>query len=137
MKEFRLLWHCSILFLIVYFLPQNAFAKQLEKFFGGNDREWGFSVQQTTDGGYIIVGKTESFGAGGGDVYLVKTDATGDKQWEKTFGGLDSDTGESVEQTTDGGYIIVGFIAYSDSGGSDVYLIKTDENGDKQRENTL
>ncbi|AKX94984.1 S-layer homology domain-containing protein [Neomoorella thermoacetica] len=89
----------------------------------------GYSVQQTSDGGYIIVGSTQFRGAG--DVYLIKTDANGNKLWEKTFGGSGSDEGYSVQQTTDGGYIIAGSTHSYGGGDDDVYLIKTDANGNK------
>ena len=95
--------------------------------FGGSDNEVGYSVQQTTDGGYIIAGSTESFGAGNADVWLVKTDASGDTLWTKTFGGSELDIGYSVQQTLEGGYIIAGV---SFSFGADVWLIKTDASGD-------
>jgi len=79
-----------------------------EKTFGGSSLDFGKVVRQTTDGGYIIAGATDSYGAGSRDVYLIKTDASGNKEWEKTFGGSSSDFAHSVEQTTDGGYIIAG-----------------------------
>ena len=96
--------------------------------FGGSYSDFGSSVQQTTDGGYIVAGSTQSYGAGSRDVWLIKTDANGNEDWYQTFGGSEEETGSSVQQTTDGGYIIVGSIgSYPDH---DVYLIKTDLNGD-------
>ena len=94
------------------------------KTYGGIDHDYGFSVQQTYDGGYIIVGYTESFGAGDKDVWLLKTDSLGDTLWTKTYGGAGWDEGWGVQQTADGGYIVVG------ESNRDVYLIKTDSLGD-------
>ena len=100
------------------------------KTFGGNGDDYGTSVQQTNDGGYIITGFTNGVDSGNADVYLVKTDAYGDTIWTRTFGGANRDYGNSVQQTADGGYIIVG-LTYSFGGaGSKGYLIKTNSNGD-------
>ncbi|MDC3029867.1 hypothetical protein OA183_00560, partial [Flavobacteriales bacterium] len=103
--------------------------EQWSQTFGGEDDDVGFSLQQTTDGGYIICGDTESFGNGGSDVYLIKTDSQGDSLWTKTIGGPSSDNGYCVQQTSDGGYIITGSTTFSFGNGNEVYLIKTDEYG--------
>ncbi|KPJ52526.1 hypothetical protein AMJ39_07625 [candidate division TA06 bacterium DG_24] len=98
--------------------------------YGGLDWEWGFSVEETGDGGYIIAGMTDSFGAGDSDVYLIKTDGVGDTVWTRTYGGLDRDWGYSVEETGDGGYIIAGATKSFGAGWEDAYLIKTNSGGD-------
>jgi hypothetical protein len=100
--------------------------------FGGMEDDRAFSVQQTTDGGYIIAGDTKSYGVGGSDVYLVKTDGVGNGEWSQTFGGEDGDRAFSVQQTTDGGYIIAGGTASYGAGYTDVYLVKTDGGGNEE-----
>ena len=94
--------------------------------FTGNGVNVGRAVLQTADGGYVVVGDTDSAGAGGRDVYLVKTDAVGILEWEKTFGGPDDDYGYALRQTVDGGFVIAGCRYNVDS---DIYLIKTDAAG--------
>ena len=122
----------------VYLFKTNSFGNERwHETFGGNNNDEGRSVQQTTDGGYIIAGTTFSYGAGGSDVYIVKTDASGDEEWQRTFGGNNNDEGRSVQQTTDGGYIIVGDTRSYGAGGSNVYLVKTDASGNKVWQRTF
>ncbi|MBL4578019.1 MAG: hypothetical protein JKX74_06065 [Flavobacteriales bacterium] len=99
--------------------------------FGGNGIEQGNSVQETTDGGFIITGRTNSFGAGDYDVYLIRTDAAGKKLWMQTFGGTGSEEGRSVQQTKDGGFIITGYTMSYGQGGADVFLVRADKNGNQ------
>jgi arginine repressor len=99
------------------------------KTYGGTGYEKAFSVQQTSDGGYIVAGSTGSFGVGGGDLFLIKTDANGNVIWAKTYGGTSGDVAYSVQQTSDGGYIVSGSTSSFGAGGGDIFLIKTDANG--------
>lgn len=85
-------------------------------------------VRQTSDSGYIVTGYTDISGAGKDKIYLLKTNSLGDTLWTKNFGGTNIAEANSVQQTTDGGYIIAGFIFKVTDG--DVYLIKTNSNGD-------
>ena len=93
----------------------------------------GFSVQQTSDGGYIITGEINSYNENpyrDGDLWLIKTDEDGDTMWTKIYGGSEGEVGYSVQQTSDGGYIITGYTSSYGEWPGDVWLIKTDENGD-------
>ena len=117
----------------IWLIKTDSFGDTLwTKTFGGSQDDYGYSVQQTTDGGYSVIGVTGSFGASSSDAWLIKTDASGDTLWTRTFGGSYNDYGTSFQQTTDGGYIITGFTGYyvgvPESG--DLWLIKTDADGD-------
>jgi hypothetical protein len=98
------------------------------KTYGGDAEDHAYCVRQTSDEGYILVGYTYSFGAGNRDIWLVKTDLNGNVEWNKTYGGADYDGAYSVQQTTDGGYILAG-ASGSFSEFCDIYVVKTDAYG--------
>lgn len=121
----------NIQFFLFFFIvlasttnAQIAFQKTYGSASSGSS--YGYSVQQTLDGGYIIGGKTFDFGAGGFDAYLIKTNIYGDTLWTKTFGDNGNDEGWSVKQTLDSGYILLG----NNSNLNNAYLIKTTQSGD-------
>jgi uncharacterized delta-60 repeat protein len=114
-----------------YLMKMNSQGDTLwTRTYGGSSADRAYSAQQTTDGGYILAGYTISFGAGGQDYYLVKTNSSGDTLWTRTYGGALNDEAKSVQQTADGGYIIAGWTQSFGAGGSDFYLIKTNSAGD-------
>ena len=95
----------------------------------------GHSVQQTTDGGYVIAGDT--FVGTKVDGLLIKTDSNGEKEWSITYGGLYTDITVHVQQTNDGGYILTGYYLQRMFQYRDLWLIKTDENGDVPRSRAI
>ena len=110
---------------------------QWTKTIGGKNDDAGISLIQTSDGGYAIASITESFGAGGADVYVVKLDANGNLQWTKTIGGPESEIGSSLIQTSNGGYAIAGYTQSFGAGSGDVYVVKLDANGNLQWTKTI
>ncbi len=99
------------------------------KTYGDDDNDIAKSVVLTSDGGYAITGRTNSFGAGGYDFWLVKTNSTGHEQWNKTYGGPNLDYADSVLQTVNRGYTIAGHTKSFGVGGEDIWLVKTDATG--------
>ncbi|MCH8902832.1 MAG: gliding motility-associated C-terminal domain-containing protein [Bacteroidetes bacterium] len=100
--------------------------------FGGTSDDYiatRFPMEQTVDGGYIIVGLTNSFGAGNTDIYLIKISASGQLQWSKTYGGSNEDRGISVRQIDSSGYYILADTRTYSFGSRDAYVIRTDGAG--------
>jgi len=106
--------------------------EEWNQIYGGSDKDRAYSVQQTTDGGYIVAGYTESYGMGNSDFWIIKTDENGNEEWNQTYGGDYFDKAYSIKQTTDGGYIIAGYTESYGIGVSDFWIIKTDESGNEE-----
>lgn len=102
------------------------------KAFGGAGLDWAYVVIQTSDGGYMLAGVTNSSGAGSCDAWLVKTDSAGTMQWNRTYGGTDYEEARSVVQIGDGGYVFAGSTSSYGAGDYDFWLVKTDSNGNMQ-----
>jgi len=128
------------LFVAATLLTQSACNRTSPPFckaIGGASHDDGRFLIQTSDGGYAIAGGTISFGAGGEDVYVVKLDAKGNLQWTKTIGGKKEEVGNSLIQTSDGGYAIAGVTNSFGAGEKDVYVVKLDANGNLQWTKTI
>jgi len=112
--------------------------EQWSQTFGGLEDDYIRSVQQTTDGGYILAGERETRSYElSKNAWLIKTDAEGTEQWSQTFGGSDYAHAWHVQQTTDGGYILAGYITSYGAGSGGTWLIKTDAEGVEQWSQTL
>jgi hypothetical protein len=97
--------------------------------YGGAGDDGVYSLVATSDGGYALAGVTESFGAWGMDGWLVKTDASGNMEWSRTYGGAGDDGVYSLVNASDGGYVLAGFTKSFGAGGMDGWLVKTDAAG--------
>jgi hypothetical protein len=121
--------------IIFYLLLSIGFIVQAQpplKFYcryGGNGYDVGYDLKQTLDKGYIITGSTSSFGQGNTDLYLLKLDSMGQKQFETSFGGYSNEIGKSVVQLADSSYVMVGYTSSSGVGGYDVFFVKADKTG--------
>lgn len=99
-----------------------------ERTYGGDAHDQGLYLEKTDDGGYLILGETDSSGAGGRDLYLVRIDAHGDLVWERTFGGAETEWAKDMIALADGGFLLIG---ETNSFGQDfdVYVIRLDADG--------
>lgn len=114
--------------------------KQWDKTFGGSLEDVGYSVKHANDDGYAVAGTTSSFGMGSEYLWLLKTDSNGTGQWDKTFGGYVSSSGDgawSIDETQDHGFILTGYTKSFGKGAKDLWLIKTDANGKEEWERTF
>lgn len=114
----------------IYVVKTDSLCNKIwSKTYGRNNVEQGYSIKNTQDGGFIIAGFTNSIGAGGYDAYLLKIDSNGQQLWEKTYGGYDWDFAYSIVELPDSGFAICGETYTNSLGNSDVYLFRTDKNG--------
>jgi PKD repeat protein len=121
-----------------YLVKTNATGQvEWEKIYGGAQNQIGYALITTPDGGYAMLGYTNGMGAGGYDFYMVKANGTGVMEWEKTFGGEYDDIGYSLENTTDGGYALLGSTQKTSLLNNDMHLIKTNQFGDTVWENSF
>ncbi|MFC2161678.1 CFI-box-CTERM domain-containing protein [Acidobacteriota bacterium] len=95
-----------------------------QKTFGESQTELAYSIKQTNDGGYIVVGHSNSRTAGNGDIWILKLSSSGDIEWNKAYGGIKNDTAHSIQQTFDGGYIVAGKTYSFGAGIGDVWILK-------------
>ena len=130
----RLLLSSMVLFVLLSFcfvVSVDASALMWDQTYGGPERDEATSLVVTSDGGYVIAGSTTSFGAEATDFWLVKTDASGDIEWNQTYGyeGAAHDFARSVVKAFDGGYALAGYAGSPGSEIEDFWIVKTDENG--------
>ena len=104
--------------------------------YGGPNSDWAHSIQQTSDGGYIVAGQTGPYGTGNADLWVLKLNAVGTIEWQKTYGGSGDDVVNSVQQTSDGGYILAGYTSSFGAGNSDVWVLKLNADGSVAWQNT-
>ncbi|HHT9118139.1 MAG TPA: hypothetical protein ACFYD1_05875, partial [Candidatus Hypogeohydataceae bacterium YC38] len=97
--------------------------------YGGANEERAYSIQQTSNGGYIVAGWTRSFGAGEADAWVLKLKADGTVEWQKTYGGVKDDMAYSIQQTSDGGYIVAGGTKSFGAGEADAWVLKLRADG--------
>jgi uncharacterized delta-60 repeat protein/uncharacterized repeat protein (TIGR02543 family) len=123
----RIILAIMFFFFFSSFLSLNA---QWARTYGGSNSDEAESIQQTSDGGYIVAGGTDSFGAGENDIWVLKLSSMGEIEWQKTYGGSGDDFAHSIQQTSDGGYIVAG------SREGDFWVLKLSPDGEIEWQKT-
>jgi uncharacterized delta-60 repeat protein len=123
MEKIKLLLALVVLALITS-LP--CYADEWAITYGGSGRDSARSIQETSDGGYVVAGYTDSFGAGNYDFWVLKVTPNGSIAWQKTYGGSDWDSARSIQETSHGGYVVAG-----DSGSvnGNAWILKLNSDG--------
>ncbi|MCD6532132.1 hypothetical protein J7K99_06795 [bacterium] len=116
--------------LLIFVLVGACFSQGWERTYGEDGDDLGWSVIQTSDGGYFIAATTWPSTTSYSDLYLIKTNSLGDTLWTRVYGGFQCEEACQAKQTSDGGYAVVGWTGSFGAGYYDFYLIRTDPNGD-------
>ena len=114
--------------LLVFRLAPNSIPIW-SKAFGGTSFECANSIVQTSDGGFAVVGKTPTFGAGNYDILVLKLSSDGSLEWARTFGGSLNDYATSIVQAPDGGYVVAGYTKNFGAGSYDAIILKLSSDG--------
>lgn len=122
--------YLAIFFLLLSSQIASAQSPIFQKLIGGGNEDYCSALVLTPEKGYLLCGRTESFGAGGSDVYCIKLDSAGNLLWTRTYGGLLSDAAYAITATADGNFMIAGSTQSFGSGGTDIYLVKINPSGD-------
>jgi len=121
----------------MWLMRVNANGEEIwSRTYGGEQEEGCYEAIRTADGGFALAGHTHSFGEGGRDWYLIKTDEDGNELWTQTFGGEQAETCYGIVQIDDGGFALTGVTISFGNGANDYYLVRTDNEGNEQWSNT-
>jgi len=120
----------SVLSSVCIYINISYGAQYWAKTYGGSEQDIANCIEQTADGGYIVAGQTESFSDGGMDLWVLKLDSNGDVIWQKTYVGSVYGWAISIQQTSDGGYVLASSTYSLDVGGYDFWILRLDVNGD-------
>jgi hypothetical protein len=131
-KLFLLIMSFFVLVSFLFVGSVGASSEMWSQTYGGTSDDSASSLVSSSDGGYALAGSTKSFGAGDFDFWLVKTDAYGNMNWNKTYGGSKNDRAYELVETSDGGFAIAGYTYSFGAGESDFWLVKVDSQGNME-----
>ncbi len=123
------------MFIVWLFAPFTFLTGQevFNKTFGGTSNDFAHAAVQTAEGGYIVCGQTDSYGLGTNlkpDIWIIKLDPKGTREWEKTYGGKEADIAFAIQQTADKGYIVAGTTSSFGKGYPSIWILRLDTKGD-------
>ncbi|MHA2097725.1 MAG: hypothetical protein ACW99A_03485 [Candidatus Kariarchaeaceae archaeon] len=133
---------CFLVYILLQFNGQSIVSAELsfdttnidiiwEQTYGGPENDRGFSVLPTSDGGYMVLGATGSYGEGGLDYWLIKVESDGTHEWNRSYGAIDDDRGYEVVETDDNGFALLGDSRKNGNGDRDFWIVKVDSMGNE------